>query len=79
MWVSTKETFDNSLMFFQFKRKNDFCIFKFTNLKQFFTKTIHKSSLPSIYSVSNKVHNIDYDYFVYNSWNSKLQIFLSVW
>lgn len=53
MWVFTKKTFDNKPMFFQFQVKNNVCIFNFTNLKQIFSKDLHKSSLASTYSVSN--------------------------
>jgi len=53
MWVSTKKTFNNGPMFFQFQRKNDFCIYDFTNLKQIFFKELHESLFASAYSVSN--------------------------
>jgi len=52
MWVPTKKTFNNASMFFQFCRKDDFCIFSFTNMKQLYSKEIHEASLGTIYSVS---------------------------
>lgn len=55
MWVSTKKTFNNAPMFFQFCRKNDFCIFSFTNMKQLYSKEIHESLFATIYSTTNKI------------------------
>ncbi|XP_025196862.1 uncharacterized protein LOC112595766 [Melanaphis sacchari] len=55
MWVSTKKTFNNTLMLFRFCRENDFCIFNFTNMKQLYSKVIHESLFASIYSSTNKI------------------------
>ncbi|XP_026813320.1 uncharacterized protein LOC113553924 isoform X2 [Rhopalosiphum maidis] len=55
MWVSTKKTFNNTLMLFQFCRKSDICIFSFTNMKQLYSKEIHESLFTSIYSSTNKI------------------------
>ncbi|XP_001951900.2 uncharacterized protein LOC100163999 [Acyrthosiphon pisum] len=55
MWMPTKKTFNNAPMFFQFRRKGDFCIFSFTNMKQLYSKEIHESSLASIYAPTNKI------------------------
>ncbi|XP_022160320.1 uncharacterized protein LOC111026529 [Myzus persicae] len=55
MWVSTKKTFKNAPMFFQFCRKDDFCIFSFTNMKQLYSKEIHEPSFAAIFSPTNKI------------------------
>lgn len=55
MWVSTNETFNNATMLFQFSRKNNFCIFSFTNMKQLYSKEINESLFSSIYSSTNKI------------------------
>lgn len=52
MWVSTKKKLNNSLMFFQFLKKNDILYFYFTNMKQLYSKEIHESLFSSMYSVS---------------------------
>jgi len=61
MWVSTKKTFNNDPIFFQFCRNGDLCIFNYTNMKQLFSKEIHEHSFATIYSVRN--------YGCINLWN----------
>jgi len=55
MWVPTKKSFNNAPMYFQFRRKGDFCIFSFTNMKQLYSKEIHETSLATLYSVSTSL------------------------
>jgi len=47
MWLSTNTKFNDSLMFFQFRKESEFLICRFTNLKQYFSKKIHESSFAS--------------------------------